>query len=46
MNYTVGNKYYSQNIVRAEHVACMDTQRKTYRNLIEKSRGNKSLGRS
>jgi len=45
-NYTVGNKYYSGNAIRTALVACMDKQRKAYRNLIEKSRGNKSLGRS
>ena len=46
MNYTVGNKYYSGNKIRAGHVASVDEKRKAYRNLLENSKGNKSLGRS
>jgi len=41
-----GNKYYSENTIRTGHVACLDEKRKAYRNFVEKSTGNKSLGRS
>jgi hypothetical protein len=44
MNYTVVNKYYSGNKIRAGHVASVEEKRKAYRNLVENSRGNKSLG--
>jgi hypothetical protein len=46
MNDAVGNKYYSENSIRAGHVACMGEKRKAYRNLVEESRGNRSLGTS